>query len=40
MTERISLKTRYLHVIWAVLIFAFLLLLMAILECEMAAPAY
>ncbi|MHC4509465.1 MAG: hypothetical protein ACYTAO_10990 [Planctomycetota bacterium] len=40
MAERMPLKTRYLHVIWAVLIFAFLLLLMAILECEMAAPAY
>ncbi len=40
MTERISLKTRYLHVIWAVLIFALLLVLMSLLECQMAAPAY
>jgi hypothetical protein len=40
MTERISLKTRYLHVIWAVLIFALLLLLMSLLKCQMAAPAY
>lgn len=40
MTERIPLKTRYLHVLWAALIFASLLLLMAMLECEMATPAY
>jgi hypothetical protein len=40
MAERIPLKTRYLHVLWAVLIFALLLLLMAILECKIATPAY
>jgi hypothetical protein len=40
MIERMHLKTRYLHTAWVVLIFAFLLLLMAILECEIATPAY
>lgn len=40
MTERMPLKTRYLHVLWVAIIFVLLLLLMAILECEMAAPAY
>lgn len=40
MTERISLKTRYLHVLWAAIIFVLLLLLLAILKCELATPAY
>ena len=40
MTERIPLKTRYLHVLLAATIFVLLLLLLAILECEMATPAY
>ena len=40
MTERIPLKIRYLHVLWAALIFAFLLLMMSALECPLATPAY
>ena len=40
MSERIQLKTRFLHAMWAALIFAFLLVLMAVLECPMATPAY
>ena len=40
MTERIPLKTRYLHALWAAMIFAFLLLMMTALECPLATPAY
>lgn len=40
MTERIPLKTRYLHMLWTAVIFVLLLLLLAILECQMATPAY
>ena len=40
MTARIPLKTRYLHLLWAGIVLVLLLLLLAILECQMATPAY
>lgn len=40
MGEKKMLKTKLLHMIWVVLIFVLVILLMAVLKCEMATPAY
>ncbi|MFH1715951.1 MAG: hypothetical protein ABIF19_01250 [Planctomycetota bacterium] len=40
MSVKKVLKTEYLHMLWAALIFALMLLVMMALECRMATPAY
>lgn len=40
MSGKKVLKARHLHAIWVAALFAFLLLLMLVLKCEMATPAY
>lgn len=34
------LKTEHLHILWAALIFALMLLVLMALECSLATPAY
>jgi len=33
-------RAKYLHVLWIVVLFVILVLIMALLECELATPAY
>ncbi len=40
MSGKKALKTEYLHAIWIAAIIVFFLLLMSVLKCEMATPAY
>jgi len=35
-----ALKNEHMHLLWAALIFALMLLLMMALECRLATPAY
>ncbi len=40
MGKKDALRTRYIHVLWVLLLFLIVILIMAILKCEMAPPAY
>jgi len=40
MSGKQTLKAKYLHVLWMAVLFIILLLVMMLLECEMATPAY
>ena len=40
LSEKNIIRNKYLHVLWVVLLFAIMLLVMMLLECEMATPAY
>jgi hypothetical protein len=40
LSEKNTIRAKYLHVLWIVVLFIILLLVMMVLECEMATPAY
>ena len=40
MSGKETLRAKYLHVLWMAVLFIILLLVMMLLECEMATPAY
>lgn len=40
MSGRKILKTEHLHILWATLLFALMLLVMMAMECRLATPAY
>ena len=40
MSEKHIIKIKYLHVLWTAVFFAILVLVMSLLECELATPAF
>jgi hypothetical protein len=40
MGKKEAIRTRYIHVLWVVLLILLVLLIMTFLKCEMAHPAY
>ncbi len=40
MSKKDAFRTRYIHVLWVVLLLLLVLLIMSVLKCEMAPPAY
>ena len=40
MSEKNIIRAKYLHVLWVLVLLAILVLVMMLLECEMATPAY
>lgn len=40
MSGKDILRAKHLHVLWIVVLFVILILVMLLLECEMATPAY
>ena len=40
MSAKNIIRAKYLHMLWVLVLLAILLLVMMLLECEMATPAY
>ena len=40
MSVKNTVRAKYLHVLWVVVLFIIMVLVMMLLECEMATPAY
>ena len=40
MSKKSAIHTRVIHIIWVGLLFLLVILIMSILKCEMATPAY
>ena len=40
MSVKNTVRAKYLHVLWVVMLFIIMVLVMMLLECEMATPAY
>ena len=40
MSGKSTLRAKHLHVLWVVLLFIILVLVMMLLECDLATPAY
>ncbi|MFC1637247.1 hypothetical protein ACFL5Z_20705 [Planctomycetota bacterium] len=40
MSVKNTLRAKYLHVLWVTVLFIIMVLVMMLLECEMATPAY
>ena len=40
MSVKDTVRAKYLHALWVVVLFTIMVLVMMLLECEMATPAY